>query len=77
MWLKAFSRVSLAKPLFEGIEYWQNPDPASAANTVECAADGEDPNCSASIPSEGIDVAHTIVRTNRMVLLPPECSFSA
>ncbi|KAF7965376.1 hypothetical protein HWV62_44099 [Athelia sp. TMB] len=42
------------------IEYWQNPDPATAANTVECAADGEDPNCSASIPSLGIDLEHTV-----------------
>jgi len=32
-----------------GIEYWQNPDPASANHTKECAADGEDPTCSASI----------------------------
>ncbi|KAF7968694.1 hypothetical protein HWV62_29642 [Athelia sp. TMB] len=47
--------------LDRGVEYWQNPDPASAATTVVCAADGEDPTCSASIPSEGIDVAHTIV----------------
>lgn len=42
-----------------GIEYWQNPDPPSADTTTECAADGEDPTCSASIPSEGIDAAHT------------------
>jgi len=42
-----------------GVEYWQNPDPASANHTKECAADGEDPMCSASILSEGIDIAHT------------------
>ncbi|EIM86754.1 alpha/beta-hydrolase [Stereum hirsutum FP-91666 SS1] len=42
-----------------GIEYWQNPDPPSADTTTECAADGEDPTCSASIPSGGIDAAHT------------------
>ncbi|KAF5351321.1 hypothetical protein D9758_008016 [Tetrapyrgos nigripes] len=41
-----------------GIEYWQNPDPASAQTTKKCAADGEDPTCSASIPSQGIDQAH-------------------
>ncbi|EIN03839.1 alpha/beta-hydrolase [Punctularia strigosozonata HHB-11173 SS5] len=42
-----------------GIEYWQFQDPAAAANTTQCAADGEDPNCSASIePSGGINDAH-------------------
>ncbi|EPQ56301.1 alpha/beta-hydrolase [Gloeophyllum trabeum ATCC 11539] len=41
-----------------GIEYWQNPEPSSAANTKECAADGEDPTCSDSIPSTGINAAH-------------------
>jgi len=43
-----------------GIEYWQNPDPASAATTKQCAADGEDPTCSASIPSGGINAPHSI-----------------
>ncbi|KAA1470189.1 alpha/beta-hydrolase [Dentipellis sp. KUC8613] len=43
-----------------GVEYWQNPDPPSASTTKECAADGEDPTCSASVPSQGIDLAHTI-----------------
>ncbi|KAF5351383.1 hypothetical protein D9758_008018 [Tetrapyrgos nigripes] len=41
-----------------GIEYWQNPDPASAQTTKKCAADGEDPTCSASIPSQGFNQAH-------------------
>ncbi|EPQ56302.1 alpha/beta-hydrolase [Gloeophyllum trabeum ATCC 11539] len=41
-----------------GIEYWQNPDPPSAANTKERAADGEDPTCSDSIPSTGINIDH-------------------
>jgi len=41
-----------------GIEYWQTPDPASASTTRECAASGEDPTCSDSIPSMGIDTAH-------------------
>ena len=53
---------------FSGIEYWQNPDPASAANTVECAADGEDPNCSASNFSLGIDLAHTVVSLKQTLL---------
>lgn len=32
-----------------GIEYWENPDPASPENTTQCAADGEDPDCSDSV----------------------------
>ena len=48
-----------------GIEYWQIHDPASAANTKECAADVEDPTCSASFqPSLGIDPAHVVVSLN-------------
>ncbi|KDQ61472.1 hypothetical protein JAAARDRAFT_150196 [Jaapia argillacea MUCL 33604] len=43
-----------------GIEYWQNPDPASPSTVKQCAASGEDPTCSDSIPSAGIDVDHTI-----------------
>lgn len=45
-----------------GVEYWLTQDPASATITKQCAADGEDPTCSASVPSQGIDVAHTLVR---------------
>ena len=45
-----------------GIEYWQHASPPSEATTVECNADGEDPACSASIPSQGVNVAHTMVR---------------
>lgn len=44
-----------------GIEYWQNPDPSTAANTKACSADGEDITCSASILSEGINAAHLTV----------------
>lgn len=43
-----------------GIEYWQNPDPPSQETTFQCSADGEDPSCSASIPSKGITPAHVI-----------------
>ncbi|KAF8507970.1 alpha/beta-hydrolase [Hysterangium stoloniferum] len=43
-----------------GIEYWSNPDGTTGANTKMCAADGEDPTCSDSIPSAGIDLAHTV-----------------
>ncbi|KAF7969395.1 hypothetical protein HWV62_27450 [Athelia sp. TMB] len=55
-----------------GTEYWQNPDPASAANTVECAADGEDPDCSASNFSLGIDLAHTVYYN--IFAITPFCS---
>jgi len=41
-----------------GVEFFQTPDPASPATTKQCAADGEDPTCSDSIPSMGIDTAH-------------------
>ncbi|KAA1470190.1 alpha/beta-hydrolase [Dentipellis sp. KUC8613] len=45
-----------------GIEYWQSSDPIppSPDTTKECAADGEDPTCSASVPSHGINLAHTV-----------------
>jgi len=39
-------------------EYWQNPDPASALTVRMCNASGEDPTCSDSIPSGGINLAH-------------------
>jgi len=41
-----------------GIEYWQADDPAIAENIVRCEAHGEDPNCSLSIPSGGVNDAH-------------------
>ncbi|KAH8929915.1 alpha/beta-hydrolase [Atractiella rhizophila] len=41
-----------------GIEYWTETSPATPADTVKCAADGEDPNCSASNPG-GINSDHT------------------
>ncbi|KAF8578195.1 alpha/beta-hydrolase [Ramaria rubella] len=41
-----------------GIEYWQNTEPASENATLRCADDGEDPDCSASIWSTGVNVAH-------------------
>ncbi|KAF8079219.1 alpha/beta-hydrolase [Lyophyllum atratum] len=44
--------------LHHATEYWQSPDPASAATTKRCDASGEDPTCSASIPSMGINDAH-------------------
>lgn len=44
-----------------GVEYWQRASPPSEATTVECDADGEDPACSASIPSRGVNVAHAMV----------------
>ena len=44
-----------------GVEYWQHANPPSEATTVECNADGEDSACSASIPSKGLNLAHTMV----------------
>ncbi|KDR80831.1 hypothetical protein GALMADRAFT_153251 [Galerina marginata CBS 339.88] len=41
-----------------GIEFFQNPDPASAAMTKKCDSSGEDPTCSAAIASKGINAAH-------------------
>ncbi|KIJ41480.1 hypothetical protein M422DRAFT_255385 [Sphaerobolus stellatus SS14] len=44
-----------------GTEYWSLPlESISAGNTRVCAADGEDPTCSDSIPSAGIDLDHTV-----------------
>jgi hypothetical protein len=45
-----------------GIEYWQNPDTPSEVTTFQCSPDGEDPSCSASIPSKGLTPAHVTVR---------------
>ncbi|KAH6909359.1 Alpha/Beta hydrolase protein [Coprinopsis sp. MPI-PUGE-AT-0042] len=46
-----------------GIEYWQTTEPGSQARvedtTVQCDPDGEDPRCSLSVPSRGINAAHT------------------
>ncbi|KDQ61506.1 hypothetical protein JAAARDRAFT_150249 [Jaapia argillacea MUCL 33604] len=42
-----------------GVEYWQNPDPASPSTVKACDPSGEDPTCSDSIPSTGINLAHT------------------
>jgi hypothetical protein len=44
-----------------GVEYWQHASPPSESTTVECNALGEDPACSASIPSRGLNVAHAMV----------------
>ncbi|KAF7333272.1 Alpha/beta-hydrolase [Mycena sanguinolenta] len=41
-----------------GVEFWNFLDPSSAVTTKSCASSGEDPTCSDSIPSEGIDAAH-------------------
>ncbi|KAF8151041.1 Alpha/Beta hydrolase protein [Crassisporium funariophilum] len=43
-----------------GVEYWQHGSPPSEETTVQCDASGEDSTCSASIPSQGINVAHTM-----------------
>ncbi|KAJ7266544.1 alpha/beta-hydrolase [Mycena rebaudengoi] len=41
-----------------GIEYWQHADPPAPETTLRCACDGEDPQCSARIPSGGVTPAH-------------------
>lgn len=41
-----------------GIEYWQHADPACPSSIVQCSDDGEDPACSGSIPSQGVNAAH-------------------
>jgi hypothetical protein len=41
-----------------GIEYWQVEEPACAENIIRCEAHGEDPSCSSSIPSTGVNDAH-------------------
>ncbi|KIL59894.1 hypothetical protein M378DRAFT_26795 [Amanita muscaria Koide BX008] len=43
-----------------GVEYWQVDDPPAAETTVECAVNGEDQGCSASLPSGGFTPAHAI-----------------
>ncbi|KAF7375566.1 Lipase-3 domain-containing protein [Mycena sanguinolenta] len=48
----------LTRKIHPGIEYWQHVDPPSPSTTLRCAAGGEDPCCSASIPSGGITPAH-------------------
>ncbi|EDR04041.1 uncharacterized protein LACBIDRAFT_306423 [Laccaria bicolor S238N-H82] len=42
-----------------GIEYWQYTHPPSEQTTFQCAANGEDKRCSASTPSQGVNLAHT------------------
>lgn len=44
-----------------GIEYWQYTHPASGDTTAKCDPEGEDPCCSASVPSQGVTLAHTNV----------------
>ncbi|RDB25660.1 putative feruloyl esterase A [Hypsizygus marmoreus] len=43
-----------------GIEYWLSADPPSKETIRKCSADGEDPSCSASIPSRGFTPAHAM-----------------
>ncbi|KAF9262380.1 alpha/beta-hydrolase [Marasmius fiardii PR-910] len=43
-----------------GVEYWQTSNEITNETTLQCSlTDGEDPHCSASIPSEGINKDHT------------------
>jgi hypothetical protein len=47
--------------LYVGVEYWTYVDPSSATTTRQCASDGEDPTCSASVPFTGINGEHIVV----------------
>ncbi|KAJ3573589.1 hypothetical protein NP233_g2347 [Leucocoprinus birnbaumii] len=44
-----------------GVEHWQHTSPPSEGTTRACSIDGEDPQCSASIPTKGINPAHWAV----------------
>ena len=54
--------------VFIGVEYWQHISPPSSETTLKCDPEGEDPNGSASIPSQGVNLAHTMVRTSSYLL---------
>lgn len=60
--------ISFIFPTSLGIEYWQYTTPASEETTRACAADGEDPTCSASIPTKGINPAHWTVGLDHIFL---------
>ncbi|KAJ7470876.1 hypothetical protein FB451DRAFT_1399621 [Mycena latifolia] len=46
-----------------GVEFWNFLDPSSARTTKACEASGEDPSCSDSVPSQGIDAAHNVAKS--------------
>ncbi|ETW78686.1 Lipase, class 3 [Heterobasidion irregulare TC 32-1] len=48
-----------------GMEYWMKSDPPSPSTVLVCAADGEDPTCSATVLSQGINAAHVSVNTQQ------------
>ncbi|GAW06407.1 alpha beta-hydrolase [Lentinula edodes] len=52
-----------------GIEYWQEYEPAIAENVVKCEPQGEDPSCSLSIPSGGVNDAHMKKLTVVMIIV--------
>ncbi|KAJ3912214.1 Alpha/Beta hydrolase protein [Lentinula edodes] len=54
-----------------GIEYWQEYEPAIAENVVKCEPQGEDPSCSLSIPSGGVNDAH--MKYFGIVITTPFC----
>ncbi|KAF8903727.1 Alpha/Beta hydrolase protein [Gymnopilus junonius] len=51
-----------------GVEYWQYTHPESEETTKKCDPEGEDPTCSACIPSQGITLDHTNVRSTTAFL---------
>ena len=46
-------------------EYWQYTQPPSEETVFRCNANGEDESCSASIPSQGPNLAHAMVSASR------------
>ncbi|KAJ4494048.1 Alpha/Beta hydrolase protein [Lentinula edodes] len=54
-----------------GIEYWQEYEPPIAENVVKCEPQGEDPNCSLSLPSGGVNDAH--LKYFGIVITTPFC----
>jgi len=55
-----------------GTEFWNFIDPASTATTKQCSGD-EDPTCSDSIPSAGIDAAHLTYFNQAVGVDPTVC----
>ncbi|EJC98555.1 alpha/beta-hydrolase [Fomitiporia mediterranea MF3/22] len=54
-------------------EFWNFQDPSIAANVKQCVGE-EDPTCSDSIPSMGIDAAHLVYFGQVMGLDPTLCN---
>jgi hypothetical protein len=60
LWFSYVRLVSEGLAL-SGIEYWQYTSPSTEETTRACDPEGEDPQCSACIPTKGINPAHWTV----------------